>query len=138
MKNWWLKWWPDLAMLGYYTGTVIVGVLAFNETSPALSRELRGGAILYAVGMVLMGVLATVSLFLGSRKSEAVAVGGMALLTGIHGIIILTASDTGLVTGLRLSYAPLMMIVWCHYRTQVVATRRDVQRHIDAVEGTGR
>lgn len=135
LHEWWCAHWPDLSMATYYTGTVIVGLLALTAESPTISSALSGGAFLYALGMVVMGIMALVSLAIQSRRSEAVAVGGMAILTFIHGaLIFIVAGKEGAVTGLRLCIAPFMMVVWCHFRTQIVATRRDLQKHIDAAE----
>ena len=139
LHEWWCAHWPDLSMAVYYIGTVAVGLLALTESSPTLSVALKGGAALYALGMIAMGTMALVSLAIKSRRSEAVAVGGMAILTLIHGaLLFIVAGRDGAVTGLRLGIAPFMMVVWCHFRTQVVATRRDLQKHIDAAEVNSR
>lgn len=140
LRDWWARAWPDLTMAVYYVCTVVVGVVALLEDpSPAIQETLSAGAAAYAIGMILMGSCALVSLAARSRRSEAVCVGGMALLTGLHGAMILIASGpAGFVTGFRLGYAPLMMIVWCHLRTQTVVTRRQVQAHIDATERSAR
>lgn len=121
-------------MGGYYVGTAIVGIYSITETpSRAVESGLNQiGSLVFSLGMVIMGVLALVSLILQARRSEAVAVGIIAVLTMLHGVLILVSGGgDAFVTGFRLMYAPLMMIVWCHLRTQTVATRRQVRMHVE-------
>lgn len=129
--SWWAVHWPSVSMGFYYAGAVVVGLVGFHDPSVTLERELGLGYLVYAVGMVLLGALAVVSVAARSRRSEVVCLAALTLLTVLHGALLTQASGgSGLQSGVRLLIVPLAAAPLAYYRSQTVYTRRDIRSHI--------
>lgn len=138
-RTWWRARWMDVSMGVYYSILIAVGLVGIHDPSASLERFLGLATVLYTVGLVLMGSLALMSVVLRSRDSERAALIVLALLTVVHGAIIMQAGAAGFQTGLRLVAAPFGGLVLANLRAQTTHLRKDeIAKHVVAAEAAAR
>lgn len=102
-----------LALCVYYALTAVIGVLTIpGDTSPALDGALGPGLPIWIFGgcYALLGALGIVSRLTGRVRAEARVIIVLGLAALVHGLIAI--ADGGIVTGLRVAIAPLMMAAY--------------------------
>lgn len=101
-----------VALCVYYALTVVIGVLTIpGDTSPA-HPTLGPGWPIWSFGAcyAALGALGIASRLTGRARAEARVIVVLAMATLVHGVI--AVADGGIVTGLRVAIAPIMMTVY--------------------------
>lgn len=108
----------------FYLGTAAVAIVGLTD-----ARRTTPGLI-YFIGLLVVSVLALLSVAVGSRRSEAVVLVAIGIMSGLHGLLI--GADTP--TGLRIVIAPFALLPLAIYRSETVWFRRDVRRQLQEAE----
>ena len=145
-REWWLRNRIDVLSAAYYLGLTAVGILGFSEPSVTMKATVGElGVIIWTTGMVVMGAIAAVTVFTQSRTAETRALATIALLTGIHGLILVFAPDgSGVQTGVRLLVATPFYFAFIYTRTDTAITTHQIRhqiqvaREVDRVNGAWR
>ena len=117
-------WWEKLAGI-WLAGFVVVGLLGIPWPSDSVATVLDVGAYLYAAMLVIFGTVGSVAWWQGRRAAEVVALWSLALLTFLHGLMILVA--TGAIhTGGRIILAGLGMVIFACTRRAFALSRTQI------------
>ena len=126
-------WWEKLTGV-WLAGAVVVGAAGALYPSSSLASALGAGAILYSVGMIAFGCLGLRSWWAGHRRGESVAIVCIAILTLLHGLIVLVVTgDGGTQTALRIIQAAAGALAWVGLRQSYGASRAALKEALHAV-----
>lgn len=121
--------WLTVSVGGFYLGCTATGVLGLTVGGSGVTG-LAG--LSYSVGMITFGALAALSVMAGARRAEATTLVAIAVLTVLHGVLVL--GTAGPQTAVRLFLTPLILIPLAVYRSQTVLFRQEVIKQIRAAE----
>lgn len=126
-------WWEKLTGV-WIAATAVVGAAGGLYPSTSLTSALGAGALLYSAGMIAFGFLGLRSWWAGHRRGESVAMVCIAVLTLVHGIIILVvAGDGGAQTSARLIQSAVGTLAWAGLRKSYGASRAALREAVHAV-----
>lgn len=126
-------WWEKLTG-AWLAGAAVVGAAGVLHPSTSLVSVLGAGALLYSVGMLAFGCLGFRAWWAGHRRGESVAIVCIAILTLLHGILVLAVTgDGGTQTALRLMQAAFGVLAWVGIRQSYGASRSALREAVCAV-----
>lgn len=106
--------WEDWLVVGYYFGCVAVGVAAVLTDD---IYEQSGFGDIWLIGLGVIGIGSIGAWLDRAYRAEYVLILCMAMITFAHAIILLIVGGDGtLQAGMRLLYAPLMMVPFAWHR----------------------
>lgn len=109
--------WLDVSMGAYYVLLALTGLSGLLHPSLSIRTVLGDGSATYSALLVTFAALGLLSVLGRTRSAECVVLVVVALLTLIHGYMLLDANPTaGLQTGLRLIAAPFAALPLAAYR----------------------
>ena len=126
-------WWEKLTGV-WLAGAVVVGAAGALHPSTSLTSALGAGALLYSAGMLAFGCLGFRAWWAGHRRGESVAMVCIAVLTLVHGILVLVVTgDGGAQTSARLIQVAMGTLAWVGLRQSYGASRAALREAVCAV-----
>lgn len=118
-RRWWAAEWINVCLAAYFFLFAAHALVGLLEPSPSISRVLQVGSILYAAVAAALAFLGLVAVLTRQRRAEGLVIVCLAVVTLLHGALLIAAGAGGIVTGLRLAAAPLMMVPFAVLRQRV-------------------
>ena len=126
-------WWEKLTGV-WLAGAIVVGAAGALHPSTSLASALGAGALLYSAGMIAFGCLGLRAWWAGHRRGESVAIVCIAVLTLLHGVLVLAVTgDGGTQAALRLIQGAAGALAWAGMRQSYGASRSELEEAVHTV-----
>jgi len=115
--------------LAFCLGVILVGVLGIIRPSPTIVEAIGAVVLAYNVGMLIAGAFAFLGIVLRARRLEMVGLVLVAVLTLVHGsLILIVAGPQADQTATRILISTFSCLSWAGCRWQRGLSMRDVSR----------